>query len=169
MSGQMKAREKRIHVVLPARMRTQDGWIDVVIRDMSSRGIGLRSQRAPLRGSYVEVCRLEQKLVGRVVWARGSDFGIILRERIATEQIASDRAPNRLQNGCNQERRFTIRQPSKEPRTIEERENLSRHISRIICFWSIVLVSSMAAAFMYDAVSKVLSVPAHAVLTGLAN
>jgi hypothetical protein len=94
----MKAREQRRRVTTQARMRTNAGWSDVTIGDTSSRGLGVRlsrSSRTPNRGEYVELCRHQQRLVGRVMWQDKDRFGVMLSEPVAVGNLLSSRTSAR--------------------------------------------------------------------------
>jgi hypothetical protein len=64
-------------------MRCGAAWSDVCIVNLSTRGVGLQSPRAPDRGTYVELRRGSNVLiVGCVVWSEGQRFGVRTQDPI---------------------------------------------------------------------------------------
>ncbi len=82
MSHLFKPRAPRQKVVLPARMRSGAGQMDVCIRDISSRGMLIQAGTPPARGTYVEIIRPGGSVTGRVVWSKQHKFGIQARGTI---------------------------------------------------------------------------------------
>ena len=52
-----RPREERITVLIPSRMRVESQWCDVVIHNVSSRGLMAGCDTPPAVGSYVEIRR----------------------------------------------------------------------------------------------------------------
>ena len=166
----MKAREHRKCVMTPARMRTDSGWSDVSIRDISSRGMGLRSSRPPRRGDYIELCRHHHRLVGRVMWSDGECFGILLSEPIVVEELLSSRPGPRREGG---ERRIQARHApalrgNPQLAIISVAQN-SRHASRMMNFVAVAAMACIGAAFAASVAESVLSEAMNAVAAGLAE
>src|SRR3982751_2658570 len=82
-----KAREWRRRVVLPARMRTDSGWCDVSILNLSSRGLMVHTRLAAAKGSTVELCQGEHMITARVVWSKGPRVGLAAEALLPIEQI----------------------------------------------------------------------------------
>jgi hypothetical protein len=76
-----KAREKRHDVVLRARLQTDGPFVDVCIRNISSRGMMLESPNPPRVGEFVELFGTVTA-VGQVRWTDGVSFGIATRDRV---------------------------------------------------------------------------------------
>lgn len=53
----LKPREPRRNVMIKARMRVGPSWSDALILNLSSKGLMVRSDRPPSRGSYLEIRR----------------------------------------------------------------------------------------------------------------
>jgi hypothetical protein len=83
----MRAREARRRVIIPARMRIDGQWVDVSIRNISSRGLMLHSEHAVPRGTYVEIRRDVHTIVGRAVWRDGRNFGLYAQDRINIDAV----------------------------------------------------------------------------------
>lgn len=76
-------REPRKTTFIQARVLTDAGWCDAIIRNLSSRGAMIEmAGGAPPRGTYVELRRATSVLIGRVIWAAANRCGISTRERI---------------------------------------------------------------------------------------
>lgn len=166
----MKAREPRKRVATQARMRTNAGWSDVVIRDISSRGLGLRSSRAPARGDYIELGRQQHRLVGRVVWSDGECFGVVLSDAIAVDEVLSSTpAPRR---GSEDRRlrprhRESLRDLQDQRFAVISLAENSRYLSRMMNFVAVAAIACMGAALAAELAGSVLSHTMYAVSAGL--
>lgn len=99
MQQAFKPREPRQKVVLPARMRTAAGQVDVCIRDISSRGMLIQAGVPPPRGTYVEIARSGYSVTGRVVWSKHHKFGIQAQGRISMAAVLERRGTSRPGGG----------------------------------------------------------------------
>lgn len=155
----MKAREKRRKVIIPARMRNEDGWVDAIIHNLSSQGLGLRSSSAPERGAYIEIFRLHYKLIGRVVWRNGDNFGVRLQDKVSVEDfIAAQPRPRNGEEDQRGERRGATRDAITPPApSIEERLERSRQISRMMNFGALLAAVCVGAWFLFSGVSAALA------------
>ncbi len=104
----MKPREQRHNVLIPARMRTENGWCEVCIGNISSRGMLIKAAPAPPRGTYVEIHRGKHVVVGQVRWIEGRRFGISAQDRIDIRAFIEDpiraRAPGHGTGGTIERR-----------------------------------------------------------------
>lgn len=83
-----KSRELRRRVMLRARMRTQSGWRDACILNVSSHGLLINAPAAAAGpGSSVELWHGEDLIVATVVWRRGSRAGLCTEDRLPMEEI----------------------------------------------------------------------------------
>jgi hypothetical protein len=87
----LKAREPRINIVVPARLRVGARWSDACILNISSRGLLIRSPEPADRGSYVELWRGDQVIIGRVVWRCGARLGLRAQDRVPVEAIVTSK------------------------------------------------------------------------------
>lgn len=83
----MKAREPRLKVNIPARMRHGVEWVDLRIENLSSRGLMLKTNTALMTGSYVEVRHGRMIIIGRIVWTQGAYSGVRAQDRIDTTAV----------------------------------------------------------------------------------
>ena len=87
--SQKRAREIRVSVSLKARLKSEIGWGDSYICNVSSRGMMVRHIPPPPLGSYVEVSRGPFSSVGRVRWIVGDRFGVQSLEDIDLDALRS--------------------------------------------------------------------------------
>ena len=153
----MKAREPRRTVLIDARLRHERGWADARILNLSARGLMVRSEHAPVRGSYVEICRGAHRIVARVVWARGGRFGARSQDAIAVDALSSGSDPALPSPAnLNNDRRAARRVPQPA-----ERSEQSRRWSRRLEFVAVAAFGCFAAFLVFDAVRDTLSGPLH--------
>lgn len=58
------------------RVRTDSGWVDATVRNVSSRGMMLHSLQPLRRNQFVEIMRGRARVVGRIVWSDDTGFGL---------------------------------------------------------------------------------------------
>lgn len=154
-----RSREPRQEVFLRARMQTGDGWRDVTIRNVSSRGLLGYSSTAPGRGHYVELRYRSFCLVGRVVWSGDDRFGIRLQDALDVPRLLSDTAlPQAV------ERRAVARPAAErvcEAPTAEAFER-SRRLASAFQRACILAVAAAAALLLADEVRLQLGGPLQA-------
>ena len=86
----LPAREERIGVLIPSRMRLDNSWTDVCIRNISPHGLLIAAANPPPRGSYVEIRRGTQIIIARSIWAEGSLCGLRSQELLPVRQIIAE-------------------------------------------------------------------------------
>lgn len=75
--------ERRGHILTATMYNKRLREQTIIIRNMSSRGIGARTRDIlPMEGEEVFVLLDGHELVGRVRWVQGDRFGIYLRDPI---------------------------------------------------------------------------------------
>jgi hypothetical protein len=133
-------------------MRSDSGWSDACILNISSRGLLVRSGRPAVRGSVIELRHRDYAIVGRVVWSDGAHAGLQAEERVPVEQILSFSQAPSLQltavNGRPVERR-------KRPRSHED----NRVRGRLFEFSAVAILAAIVAGFAFDLVHDALSRP----------
>mgnify|MGYP002652352738 CR=1 FL=1 len=82
--------DDRVSVLIPARMRLGAQWSDIVIRNLSVTGLMADCAAPPRTGTYVEIRRGTQIIVGRVIWVRDRLFGIQSQERLPVRSIIDE-------------------------------------------------------------------------------
>ena len=105
------------------RVRTDSGWTDATVRNLSKRGMKLHCLEGLQRNQFVEVARGQLRVIGRVVWNDGRMCGVHARETVdipglidqrparasfpAVERRRSPRAP--IAGGCTADRALNSR------------------------------------------------------------
>lgn len=72
----LRPREDRKTVRIGVRVRTDDGWVDATVRNVSSRGMMLHSLQPLRRNQFVEIARGRSRIVGRIVWSEDMACGL---------------------------------------------------------------------------------------------
>lgn len=160
----LRQREKRRNVALDARLRGDDGWHDVIIRNLSSRGLMIECARAPGRGAFVELRRGTHCIVGHVRWSRGTRFGIRSQERIDVSALL-DKPDTR--RGTDE--RAAARIEAAPRPTPAERGETSRRIARYLEWSVIAAIGVVAAGLLATGASTVLKRPLERIETVLSQ
>ena len=161
----MKPREPRRKVMIQARMRSGALWSDALILNMSSRGLLVRSDHPPNRGSYLEIRRGGYVMVARVVWSNAGRFGVQTQDVVPAERLISDPDGAALpasSSAINQMERRAA------PRAAQVRHDSSRQKARAIEFAAISLTCAFVAIPIGIAMIEVLAKPLRAAQTALA-
>ena len=85
----MKYRQLRQSTLIAARMHSEAGWSDVVIRNLSANGAMLQVPAPPQRGTYVEVRRGTSVIVGRTIWSDAGRCGIRTQDPVLVDRWLS--------------------------------------------------------------------------------
>ena len=162
LSTQLKPREARREVHIPSRMRSREEWIDVCIRNISSRGLLVECSSPPSRGSYVDIRRGSQVIIGRVVWSKAGRFGVRTQDRLDIDAIINEpRLAQRPIRPTASERRNRSRAGADAD--ITSRLERNRWRSSIMQFVLIVVGVIAASALIATAVHDVLASPLAAI------
>lgn len=158
-----KSREPRVAVNLLCRMRRGDGWHDVRIRNVSSRGLGAMSATPPALGQYVEVRRGSAVIIARVVWLRDCSFGLRTQDKIDLTSLV-ERAPanDREPGQAAPDRRKSPR----EGDFVRAAER-SRRASSTLQYAVLAMAGLTAALFMSSVVRQIFSTPVAAATDAL--
>ena len=145
--------------MLPARLRSQSGWSDACILNISSRGLLIYSNAAAQPGSFVEVRRGGQLVIARVVWRKNQRIGLCSPDPVHVEDIiAADSAAAAVPvaAGAAIERRRIPRDPDR-----------SRSRGRAVEFVALVLVGGALAFAAMVSVEESLARPLASVGSAL--
>lgn len=162
----MKTREPRVKVLVRARMRAGADWTDVVIHNMSSRGLLASSSPVCRPGTVIEIRRIHHIVVGRVVWQKGAFFGVRTQDPIDIQGIVTAQPPAhkpQRSDAGDDDRRAVRRVPA------AEREAQSRRFASAFQFVVLIVAVGAAALFAAQEVGSVLSRPFAAVGAALAG
>lgn len=159
----MRTRESRRHVLLPARMRIQGVWVDVSIRNISSKGMLIHSRYPIARGTYVEIRRDIHTVIGRAQWNSGEFFGVLAQDRLDIDAIAA-------KPGTSAERRPDGRaERRRDPRDPAQIVARSHALGRRLQFAVICMVLVGTVALAAHGVHTLLEQPLTAVGDALAG
>jgi hypothetical protein len=143
-----RSRELRRRVIMPARLRSSNGWTDACILNISSRGLMIHSARTGPEGSSVELWRGEHAIVARVIWQDGARS----EDRLPVDQILSLNVSAALSLTA------ADKGPSDRPAR-ERRQTDRRSDGRMIEFAGVVLIACALAASAFDLVERALGRP----------
>ena len=160
----LKPREPRRNVMIKARMRVGPSWSDALILNLSSKGLMVRSDRPPSRGSYLEIRRGPYVIVARVVWSASGRFGVQTQDPIPADDLISDpdgaSAPLSSAASAFTERRRALR-------PAEVRHEASRQRARAAEFVAVTIACGLIAFAAADTVAEVVSRPLSEVKAAL--
>lgn len=166
MNGGLKAREPRQKVMIPARMRAGETYVDVCVRNISSRGMMLQTASPPPPGSYIEILRGAYTVVGRIVWTKERRFGIHAADRIDINAIVNQTTRSGPRP-ASRERRSPERRASPTPTDIVTRLERSRRIARAAEFGLLVAAGTAGAGLLATMAYGILASPFHSIAAHL--
>jgi hypothetical protein len=161
----MKPREPRRNVLIQARMRTGALWSDIVIHNISSRGLMVQAEQPPEPGTYVEIRRGAQVIIGRSVWRTVRNFGVLTQDRIDIEAVIKGPEFPATQRPQPERRADPLRQVA----DVAHKAERSRHTSALLQFIVIGAISILAAGFAASEVYTLLTRPLTTISTHLSG
>lgn len=166
-----RPREERITVLIPSRMRLESRWLDVVIHNVSSRGLMAGCDEPPPVGSYVEIRRGTIVIVGRVQWNKSRFFGLRSQDRLSVKALVDEpRLASRPARGDDKESAVADRRAE---RRLAHEAQMARQVERSRTFASafqfvvLVLVGLTMAGIAAHTVYGMLSAPAQQIEAAL--
>ena len=156
-------------MLIQARMRVDGKWVDVRIRNISSRGLLVQSATPPARGSYVEIFKARHTIVARVVWSNDQRFGIQTRERLDVSALVGEPDPKKPREAMSPDASLDRRSDPRRLTAAEVTQRLerSRRISGAIEFGAVAMCGAIAAAITVSIVYETLSRPFQKVSSSL--
>ena len=151
----MRAREDRRPVSITARMRSEGGWADVAIRNVSAHGMLLLADPPPPAGSYLEIRTADAQYSARTIWADGRRFGVRTRERIDLGRLLGRPARYDAAPAAGAAR------PSRSRRT--DSAARSRMLGRLMQYGFMLAVAVAAAVTLDHLVHEALNNPLQAI------
>jgi hypothetical protein len=162
----VKPREPRRKVMIEARMRAGTSWSDALILNLSSRGMLVRADQSPGRGSYLEIRRGPYVIVARVAWSKSGIFGVLTQDPVPADGLIRDpdgaAAAARPGTASFKERRTASRPPG-------VRHESSRQKARFAEFALIALACGIAAVLFVSAVAELVAKPLDMARAALAS
>ena len=127
---------------------------------------------AMARGTYVEIRRGRQVVVGQIVWTRHGQFGLRSQDRIDLEAIVREprltRRPVPATNPNGHERRIGTRARHAGALSPAQKAERSRLVSKAAQFIVLACVGALSAAGVAGAVYSTLATPFTAVGAAMA-
>ena len=162
----MKAREARRKVVVPARLNAGPKWVDAVVLNVSSRGMLVRSDVAIEVGTYIDLRRGRQVIIGRAIWANGNQFGVRTQDRIDIDALLGELSRPSSADGMRPERRADP-QRSGDTVVAAQRAERSRHMGRFLQYATMTAAAVAAAGYAASTVHDLLTQSLGAVTSHL--
>lgn len=160
-----RPREDRITVLIPSRMRLGAQWVDIVIHNVSSRGLMAGCDTPPAPGSYVEIRRGTLVIVGRVAWSKARFFGLRSQDRLSVQGLVNEprlaSRPQQVKETSQGERRADRRlaHEAKMARGVERSRAFSSAFQFVVIVLAGVAIAGLAAHSVYGMLSR----PAEAI------
>ncbi len=142
--------------MLRARMRYGADWGDVLIHNMSSRGLLATADVDCPPGTIIEIRRIHHVIVGRVVWQNGGYFGVRTQDRIDIDGIVAAKPPTHKPGA---EPVSDRRAATRRGMSIADREAGSQRFARAFQFVVMIAVGGTAALLLAGEVGGLLSRP----------
>jgi hypothetical protein len=163
----LKHREDRQRTFLRARMRSDSGWSDVTIGNVSSRGLMLQCTTPLRRNCFIEVQHREVCIVGRVVWSSDTRCGVRTQDAVDLSELLAQ-APPRLRRAGEERRKRSRRLESLRVHPGEVAE-ASKRFARAFDWTVMILAAGVAGVVMAHTAWTVLEEPVAQVGTALAG
>lgn len=156
----MQKREERHQVQIPARLRWDGKWFAASIRNISSRGMMLRTPTPPPPGTYVEVQMNAGAVAARSVWTFDQACGLRTQDRLDVNALRGSRAGGSAIARTSPriaEARSAISRPI--TRSAEEQAERSRRAAALFQFLTLVAAGMTAASSLAYEAYRILSAP----------
>ncbi|MEH3048214.1 PilZ domain-containing protein [Sphingomonas adhaesiva] len=155
-----RPREERITVLIPSRMRVGSAWTDVVIHNVSSRGLMGGCDTPPAPGSYIEVRRGTIVIVGRVMWGKGRFFGVRTQDRISVKalidepRLAGRPQPKAQDAGTERRAENRLAHEARMARSVERSRAFSSMFQYVGIVLTIIAAVGLGGSIIYGALTE---------------
>ena len=151
-------------------MRTDAGWIDATVRNVSVRGMQLHSPQPLRRNEFVEIARGQSRVVGRIVWSNEMVCGLKAQDAVDIDGLLSAPTSCRPAAGENARDRRTIERPSAPVHapSFETRAQSARLLGRAIEKTILVVAIACGGALAIGSAFEAMADPLEKVSTALA-
>ena len=151
----LRPRQPRRAVRIAVRVRTDTGWIDATVHNVSHRGMMLQSPQPLQRNQFVEIARGQTRVVGRIVWSDAARCGLQTQEAFDMDALQAGAGRHRPGG----ERRREARAPTKPVRSFQEQGHHARMIGRSMERAVVAIVGATFAALIAAQALDTLSRP----------
>lgn len=162
-----RAREPRQPVRIGARLKSGRGWSDVVLRNVSARGVMGECTPPPARGDYVELRCGAFVIVARVAWSGDDRFGARAQDTIELGDLIAC-AEGRARKRAERRRYARPVKPARRAPTLEERGFSSARAGRAFEFFSLIMVGTALATLLVGTTHDALATPVAKVSRAMA-
>jgi hypothetical protein len=149
-------------------MRVADGWTDVTICNLSSRGLMAKCACPPRKGDYVEIRHRGASIVARVAWSHNARFGVRSQDAI---DIAALLAESPLAPQKSGEERRVAERPRSAPRalSLHAQAERSRHQGRLFDWILVAAAALIGASQVVQVTADAFAEPLHVVQATLST
>jgi hypothetical protein len=162
----MRNREHRRNIMLRAQLRSETGSSDVLVRNISPRGLLVSTNPSLKRGAYIEIRRDRQTIVARVMWAAGSFAGLRTQDPIDVDRLLAV-TPNKAKGADKAGLDSRSSTPGTQQRGPAKWIEHARIVSSRLQFGVLAATLAIAALLVAWAVNDQLAAPLHKVRTAL--
>jgi hypothetical protein len=155
--GSHKQRETRQVIYLNARLRSDGGWTNITICNVSSRGLMGRCNNPPAKGAFVEIRRGASCVVGHVRWSQGIRFGLRSQDRICVAALLDER-PEKV-SGIERRAAERAADQARAKASPAQRNERSRQLASLLEWCAISATAMAGAGLLMIEVKDVLSRP----------
>ena len=146
-------------------MRSDAGWSDVVVRNISRRGMLISSNTPVKRGSYIEIRRAHHIIVARIMWAAKDRLGARTQDPIDIEGLIAAATGQQLAGKTGDGARPAL---ANERRAVD-RAAQSRDSGARFQFLALIAAGAVVAFLIAERVGASLSAPFEQVRSALAG
>ena len=152
--------------MLSSRVRCGAAWRDASILNLSSRGLGLRAEIPPDRGSYVEITRGHHLIIARVVWVKDHRFGVLTQDEVPVDAVigvsstSGSSTCKHRDTGLRPERITTAR-------SLERRYEANKSLGSAMEFVFVGMLGASAAMVGYNLVKQAVTSPLASIQSAL--
>lgn len=148
-------------------MRSDAGWSDVVVRNISRRGMLISSNTPVKRGSYIEIRRAHFTIVARIMWAAKDRLGARTQDPIDIEGLIAAATGQQLAGKAGD-------QAGARPALANERRAVDRAVQSRASggrfqFLALIAAGAFVAFLIAERVGASLSAPFEQVRSALAG
>ena len=150
--------------MLRVRMRSDAGWSDAVVRNVSRRGMLIAANEPIKPGTYIEIRRLHHIIIARTMWSAKGRIGARTQDPIDVEGLIAAAA------GLQNPGAPAVARPAHAPdRRSADRAKQSRDHGARLQFVALICAGAFVAFLIAAQVSASLSAPFEQVRLALAG
>lgn len=158
----MRKREHRIATLAPARLKHGLIWSDVMVRNVSRRGMMLELRNPPARGTFVELRRGKTVVIGQILWARDDQCGLRAQDVIDITDFLAERGKRAPWRPGDTDRRYTPR------RRATDIAQASQRLARVGQWAGVSLITLLGVYTIVSAAHSALATPMAQISQALA-